>query len=318
MVEQKQAFKTARSRVIGFPMVDFSSSWPKADSGKCSIFEAIVLVGRAKFGPAWTNTELGALHWAEQPAEAEARRVAISKLPLRKPPPIVHSPYSRTSRMIVPVDKDHRSHVLARERHFANLAHQAAVEQEQRQWEANNLAFSRLSGVVDWLAQQCRDGSLRTFYRFATGGALFEMAPSDWNVDRPLQMFVADGGYKRWFVNNGNSNQWPVLIFLDRDQLTKAVAAFSHAPETIAVAALERLSPYLKLAVRLALAKGYCSPDAADTQPVREAEVAAAWDAALPGVPLSKTAVEAIAKVMGFPNPTAILQGKSRGSGKKG
>lgn len=318
MVDQKQAFRTARTRIINYPMVELPSSWPKADSGKCSIFEAIVQVGRAKYGPDWTNTELGASYWTEQPAEAEARRVAMSKLPVRKPPPPESLASYRASRMVVPVDKDHRSHVLARERHLANLAHQAAVEHEQQQWEANNLSFARLTSVVEWLAQQCRDGSLRTFYRFATGGALFDMAPSDWNVDRPLQMFVADGGYKRWFVNNGTSNQWPVLIFFDQSQLAKAIAAFSHAPDTVAVTALERLSPYLKLAVRLAVAKGYSSPDAADTQPVREAEVAAAWNAALPGVPPSRTAIEAIAKVMGFPNPTAILQGKSRRSGKRG
>lgn len=87
MVDQKQAFKTARTRVITFPMVDFPSSWPKADSGKCSIFEAIVQVGRAKYGPAWTNTELCAFYWTDQPEEAEARRGAMSKLPVRKPPP---------------------------------------------------------------------------------------------------------------------------------------------------------------------------------------------------------------------------------------
>ncbi|MBE9169878.1 hypothetical protein IQ238_20900 [Pleurocapsales cyanobacterium LEGE 06147] len=81
------------------------------------------------------------------------------------------------------------------------------------------------------------------------------------------------------------------------------------APLIVGEAELSRLSPYLQGAVRLALKKGYISRDACDSSPVREAEIRAAWHDLWPEVTITKNAVEAIAKVIGFPDNKAIETG---------
>ena len=315
---QLDAYKTERSAAITFRNVNDPERWPKADSGRCSIFEAVNIVGAAKFGQEWTTFELSALYWNEQPKDAEARRLAVLQRAKLRPKPPPPSPTIGSRLIRVPNDPDYRAHVSCRNAYLIDLAQQQAVLKEQQRWEKNNEHLARLVSATEWLAGQCRDASLQTYYRFQVGGALLQMQPSDWNIEDPLRSFVAAGGYERGFLNEGKYNRWPVFIFFDREQLARAVSVLSYAPAVVSTTSLDSLSPYLALAVKLAIARGYNSPGAAETQPVREAEVTAAWEAALPGIPPSKKAIEAIAKVMGFPNPAAILQGKSKSNVKMG
>lgn len=314
------AFRTARSRIIISPTVDNPAYWPKADTGKCCIFEAINMVGRAMHGDRWDNSELRALDWPMPPADAEELRLAELRKPVavsKAPPPasITNVNYGQTpGRTSAPITRNYDSHVSARWQHeHANL-----VQGEQALWETNHAALARLLAATEWLAQQCRDKVINAFVRFQTGGMLSEMQFWEWNVDTPLFTFVASGGFNRWYVELNPPQQFPVFIFFERDAIARATATFEHAPSIIAETDLARFSPYLRLAVQLALAHNYTSRAQAETAPIREAHARQAWSAALPGVPESRTVMEAIAKVIGFPDIPAIKQGQRGAQIKKG
>jgi hypothetical protein len=188
------------------------------------------------------------------------------------------------------------------------------LEKRQIRWKLNLEASARLVASVEWLAQGCRDEELTAFARPRTVGDLWPMFAWEWNIENPLQNIVSDGGGKRYFPEFKQT--WDVYVFFDRDAVTHAISVFEHAPVGVIEADLAQLSPYLRMAVKLALRHGYTSPEAAETAPVREAHIRAAWSDALPDIPESKTMVEAIAKITGFPNPNAIQQGQ-RGAEKK-
>ena len=70
------------AEVVG-PAAKFAvdpSSWPKADSRKACIFEAICIVGSAKFGADWTGKELQALDWPVQPQQAHDHSRSLAPL----------------------------------------------------------------------------------------------------------------------------------------------------------------------------------------------------------------------------------------------
>jgi hypothetical protein len=212
----------------------------------------------------------------------------------------------------------YRQHVIDRIDHIYETRRAEAVASEQALWEENHVLASRLTNVFDWIAGKCRDSELASFCRFKTGGQLMPIEPHEWNIEFPTARFLAKGSYSRWFVTVQPPKQWDVYLFFDRANLQRAIANLAHAPVVVPVHAIDALSPYLKLAVKIALAKGYVSEADDETQPVREAEVKAAWDEALPDVPWSETAGQAIAKVMGFPNANAIRQGRQARLSEKG
>lgn len=324
MASKVDAYKTARSRIIEFAMIDNQSAWPKADSGKCCIFEALNITGLAMFGQDWTGTELLALHWHEQPKAAEARRKsALTMLKVLTKAPIPPSSLSsgrsvyNKNALMGPEKEYHFAHIWTRAAHFGHIAHEAKVANEQELWEGNQKALSRLTDATEWLSQQCRDSKLKGFFRFQSGGLLAEMAAPDWNVEYPLSRFVKNGGYDRWFVASSPPRQWPVYVFFDRNQLVKAISNFGHVPAMIARDDLAKLSPYLQFAVKLAQAKNYLSASDCDTKPVREAEVRAAWNEAFPNVPQTPKQVEMLASLIGWPDPDAIKRGSLGGAKRK-
>ncbi|MEQ1883322.1 MAG: hypothetical protein ABL878_20405, partial [Burkholderiales bacterium] len=72
MHQSKPEYQTNRKPFIAFSDLRNRDRWPRADSSRCCIFEAIELGGAALFGPDWSGEELHALDWPLQPRAAEA------------------------------------------------------------------------------------------------------------------------------------------------------------------------------------------------------------------------------------------------------
>lgn len=196
--------------------------------------------------------------------------------------------------------------------------HEWKLEQEQARWEQGRAEEKRLHQVVDWLAQRCRDEQLRSYARFRTGGSLWPMAAWEWNVDNPLATFVLQGGHKRLFRELKMPGSFDVYLFFQKPELATLLDGMGLGTAVASELDLSKLSPFLQMAVRLAIKNQYFSRASCETMPVREAEVEAAWHDFLPDVPASANAVKMIARVMGFPDPLSIQQGSKGRKGKMG
>lgn len=304
------------NRVIKFWSAANPDSWPRAASHNACIFEAIQCAGVAKHGPSWDGSEFDAVNWLESPQaefeKAMAMAVAEAERQRRQPKPFTPAASVRAGSggMVRPLSLadfklPHSDHVRAWH-----------LEKREAHWRRNMGARMRLADTVEWLAQRCRDGELPSYARPREGGALWPITAWEWNIENVLVDFVSNGGMKRYFPELKMTLD--AYIFFNKADLERVTVALAHASIRVAEVDLSRLSPYLRLAVSLALAKGYDSPLTAETQPIREAEIRAAWANAMPRIPMSDTAIQAIAKVLGFPNPKAILQGKSAKSLGKG
>jgi hypothetical protein len=89
-----------------------------------------------------------------------------------------------------------------------------SIERQQELWEENASAVVRLKGAVECLAQQCRDGAIKSYARMVHGGELHKMEPSEWFVDDPFSEFVMRGGNDRQF--SAYSAPTAAYVFLDR------------------------------------------------------------------------------------------------------
>jgi hypothetical protein len=305
-----------RQRLIQFETVDDPARWPKADSGKCFVLEAVNLAGCAMFGPGWTGQELRACKWATSPAVVEhAPEVITPLVPLQRVPRSIANigliePATRNVRR-----QQHGAHVKAYHLFkYGPLIEQARADAEE-QWLADRAAFARLTESVDWLAQRSRDNEVKTYARRVSGGELYPMLASEWNVDAVLERFVSNGGFKRYFIDGVVADG--AYIFFDRADLAHASAMLVHATLPVAGSDLSRLSPYLQFAIKLAFANGYTSDGQIDKNAVREALIRDAWPEALPDIPISQAKVEMIAGIVGFPNAIATQRGQRGGSVRK-
>lgn len=294
-------------RLIRFPAAQWPDSWPKAPSQYAFIFEAINIAGASLCAGEWTGKELLAILWLESPwGERLRSRV------WRPNPPVPRSigsprPLSRSK----PEPIEHRKDWQAATLH--------------KDWEANNLAVSRLNRTVEWIAQKCRDGDLTSFWRMRIGGgAVRPMMAHEWNVDAPISTFVTDGGHKRYCPELQNPGPWETYVFFERRQLLDILERDPEAPLIVAREDLARLSPYLRLAVHIAMKRKYFEGEKIDKAAARSAEIEAAWKDFLPDVPMTPAAVTSLTKLIGFPDRKAIERGQSggeaakRGKGAKG
>ncbi len=289
-------------RVIKSPDPTNKGCWPKAPSKYVFIFEAINLVGLALFKDDWTGKELTAVHWAQSP-RADRKEARFS-------PARGGGARGSGSFGSIPLPR--------KERHDFHVEDWRA-ELRQPRWEENGRAMERLEQAVEWLAQRCRDAELTSYARFRdVGGNLWPMWSVEWNVESALFHFVIHGGKKRHFPQLKQTGPFESFVFFEKAELLAALKREPASPLLVGEADLSRLSPYLQSAVRLALKKGYTSRETCDTNPVREAEIRAAWPDLLPEVTISKNAVEAIARVIGFPDNNAIGTGLRAKADKKG
>ncbi|MCZ4342880.1 hypothetical protein O4H52_14755 [Sphingomonadaceae bacterium G21617-S1] len=285
-------------------------SMPKAASNRCSLLEAVQIVGRAKYGDEWTRKELHCTHWHEQPNEMERRRLAATVS--RAPPPIPMTLASGRYRS-TPAEQE----PSPEERERAARAQAQLIAAQQAEWELNDQCLRRLRFCVDWLAQQCRDDDLKSYYRFESGGDLVPMSAGDWNIDNPLGQFAAKGGYERWFSAQQPARKFFVYIFFDRAAVEQAVTIFANAQPLVSDIDLGKVSPYLRFAVQMALSAGWTSSEGASTKDYREAEIKAAWDTAFPGIPFTNGQGQMLAAVTGFPNVQGIKNGLIAASRRK-
>lgn len=300
-----------QNRIIKFPDVGNPDAWPKAASQYISIFGAIELIGLSLFEGEWNGSELRAVLWARSPREME------------KPAPM-NSGGGAPGRSRIPERKISRplitQDLIPREIAHQRNAHVYAwhVEKRQRHWQENKQAGARLLAVVNWLAQRCRDGHLISYARLRSGGGLWPMADSEWNVDDPLTAFVCSGGHKRYFREFKSPGPYEVYLFFAKSDLQAILDRYALVPVNVKELDLGRLSPNIQLAVRLALRKGYFSKATCETQPVREAEVRAAWPDELPDIPMTENSIKTIARMMGFPDRVAMERGRKGGRSKLG
>lgn len=284
------------TRVIKAPDVTNKATWPKSQSRFAFIFEAINIAGEALQSETWSGKELSVVVWPVSPL---ARREDE-----KRPRPLTVQEYNRRHK---PQPRRYHEHVLDFK----------AVQLEPI-WEENKQATKRLLDCVEWLAQQCRDGELMPFARPSSGGDIMPVEASEWNIDNPLEQFVEKGGSRRRFVVNGYAT--PLMdsfAFFDRENLRAVLARQPDAPLIVGQADLSRLSPYLRLAVHVALERRYFAGDPIDAAPAREAEVKAAWQRYLPDVPMTPAGVKQLAKLIGFPHSEAIRQGQRGGQRRK-
>lgn len=288
------------NRIIRLPSVQMPELWPKAPSQYGFILEAINLVGEVLFSGEWNGKELLSVVWLESP-KAKRMREKQARRPVKAPRSIV-STTSASPAKVAPVE-----HV-----------NDWYAETLNKDWESNNQAAQRLCKAVDWLAQRCRDGELTSYARLQTGGGnLMQMRASEWNIDDPLGHFVANGGHKRHCVELKYSGPYETFLFFKRQELRELLTRQPDAPLTLNETDLSQLSPYLQLAIRVALKREYFSMEACETQGVREAEIESAWPDLISEIGPVQSMVKAIGKVINFPNPDAIRKGQLGGRTSK-
>jgi hypothetical protein len=284
------------TRLIKSPDVTDKATWPKSQSRFVFIFEAINLVGEALHLKTWSGNEIAVVEWPLSPVVRRENE--------KKPRPLTVQEYNRRHK---PQPRRYQEHVL-----------DFKAAQLEPIWEENKQATSRLLDCVEWLAQRCRDGELTPFARPSSGGEVMPVEANEWNIDDPLQHFVVKGGSRRRFVHNGYAT--PLMdsfAFFDRENLREVLGRQPDAPLIVGHADLSRLSPYVRLAVHVALERQYFAGSVIDAAPTREAEVEAAWQRFLPDVPMTDAGVRQIAKLIGFPDPEAIKQGQRGGRSNK-
>lgn len=290
-----------RYRVIQCPDVTLKGSWPKAASKFVFIFEAINLVGSVIFGDDWTGKELEAVHWIDSP---RAERAQAHLLPARGGGARSSHSFGSAPTLI--------SH--PRDFHVQDWR----AEQRQPLWEENGRAFERLEAAVEWLAQCCRDGTLTSYRRLREGGSsLVHMQAADWNVESPLERFVIYGGRRRHSGTQKKAGFIETYVFFERQQLLQMLELEPASQLPVRETDLSRLSPYLRLAVHVAMKRRYFEGEAIDAAPAREAEIAAVWGEFMHDVVMTAATVKQLGKLVGFPNAKAIEQGRRGGQSRK-
>lgn len=283
------------ARLIRYPNPTYEGGWPAAESSKIFILGAVAAAGAALHGENWTGREPVALRWPESPKDALARS--------RKPIPTSISSNRLPLPRKTPKDLE---------------AEDADAIKRQVAWVENGLAVARLMRAVNWLAQRCRDGDLKPYARPASGGEVMPMLASEWNIDDPFEQFVMKGGNRRRFISGGYASPpMESFVFFDRTELQEVLAREAGAKLEIGTVDLSRLSPFLRLAVRVAIEQGYFSDSATPKIAARAYQIEVLWNEYLPGVPFSPSAAEQLARFIGFPDAKAIENGRKGGRGRK-
>ncbi len=214
-------------RIIRMFNVKNRLAWPKAPSHYSFIFEAIHLVGESLFGTDWTGDELAVVTWIESPKE-KRRRTRFAR-----PNPVVpNSLADRSLKLRIRHEPDE---------HMKDWK----AERLNKDWETNARALERLNRSVDWIAEKCRDGELKAFWRFQSGGGpVLPMQAHEWNVDFPLAKFVIEGGNKRYCVEFKNPGPFECYIFFEKAELLALLKCQPEVQLIVGEADLSQLSPY--------------------------------------------------------------------------
>jgi hypothetical protein len=291
----------ADARHITFPHIDERESWPKAPSKYVCVFEAIEWAGPVACPGEWSGNELLSVEWPTSPKAQRAYERA------HPPSGIAVKAVRGISGPAKPVRREAIEHV--RDWH---------AERREKLWLENGRAQIRLDKATEWLAQLCRDGELRSYARVADGSDMLKLPSHDWNVDNPFDIFVKAGGpFRSFYELDYRQGPRKGFLFFERSELREIISRQPDAPMIVGEADLSRLSPYLRLAVHVALKRRYFEGEKIDKVLTRGAEVKAVWSEFLPDVPMTPATVSGLAKLIGFPDAEAIERGQRGGAAAK-
>jgi hypothetical protein len=113
------------------------------------------------------------------------------------------------------------------------------------------------------------------------------------------------------------SGPFDIFVFFEKRELLDVLKRQPKVPLIVGEADLSRLSPYLRLAVRVALEQGYLSEGDTPKLAERSYQINRRWGEYLPGVPFSESAANQLARFIGFPDAQAIANGQRGGRGKR-
>lgn len=293
------------------------SRWPKVESSKVFILEAVEEVGRAMYGDKWTGDEINVLRWPEQPV-AVYKRLADVRLKEARMQKFSYVPRSLSSSGSGLAKRETLEEFEERKaRNISMIEEQQDiiplfVANEQADWEHNNSQLLRLGSVAQWLGQMCRDGEIKALFQMRAGQFLFDLDKSRWNCTDEFSGWLSQGGAKFWWqVGSAPGQMVETYFFLCRESFNMAKGKLSHAPVLIDNADLSKLAPDLRLAVQLAVkhelfdeGNGGLGQGQIVTKILEEAKKA--------GRGISKTKAEQMAAVMYWTDKTKQKASQSR------
>lgn len=232
---------------------------PRCSSELLFIWEAIEMVGQA-LDADWDGTELKAHHWPLSPHDGDKQagdspRRASATLSRGPNIPRPYSTYvdSNGVRRLVGDTVTSSAPEVSEESwaeaiRIRSRVYEEALQSEQQAWERNQAAVKRLRAACDWLDVRLRDDVLKGWTRLVCVASPPEMMTADqWFCDTFKERFVP-GQYKRWCQSP--LMQRDAYIFIDRATLEAALHV--QAEPVVAGLDMNTLSPFLRLAIRVA------------------------------------------------------------------
>jgi len=163
----------------------------------------------------------------------------------------------------------------------------------------------RFTEAVRWLAEAGREGLFMTAVLIGDGpmamNAPLHRQPDFWNGRNDFRAF-AHGTALYTVMPDGRQIMGDV--FIETAGLDRALSALLEPSNILRMDEVAKLSPYLRFALALAEKGATDHPKES-----RKALVAQHWDAFFPGVEQSGRAIEAIARVVGMPDPKGMADG---------
>lgn len=288
--------------------------WPKVGESKVFILNAIQLIGQQMFGGEWQGDELFVRMWPLSP-------LSEYQNPLARGLHVAESMAfnERMVKLNVKTTQGHK-YPASQEEHDvmkANLiklsqskldaASPESVMQAELGWHANRLAFERLSRVVTWIGDACRNGTIRTYYKATDWQQVYALPPHRWNCSQDLEYWFPNAGAESTVLNGIFGITKAAHFFLDRSDLELATRILSHKPVEIPIARLDSLSPDLRLAVEIALELELFQVNADGNKWIKRRIGEAAKRA---GREISPRKVDDMASVMRWPDGSKASRGK--------
>lgn len=253
---------TTKSMVLNSLLCDFQVSllyrsrefWPKVESSKMFVLEAVNYVGRSEFGEKWIGDELQAVVGAIEPLRAYQADLVkqIDTLEQSKfifLPPSTSDPLAR---YLQPSESDFerkKAHDLSDLRRLLNNPPQNVVD-DQDQWENNDAKVGRLRHVAVWIGNLARDGILAGYYQCAGEPELHALERAYWNCADDLTGWLLNAGKKIRHRSSDFIEPYIVdaIFFVCRDSLQRALSA-DNKPPVPQSSELDdlHLSPYMRL-----------------------------------------------------------------------
>jgi hypothetical protein len=224
------------------------SAWPNGGKTKIFVCDAINAVGRLKFGDVWTGKEFAAYQRMDEfPSFAQTLAEFhhdLNEWQSSQNPGHVYE-------AVVPPQWEAR--------------YKRAYDHTAQEWEndrqANIVALGRLNWVVDWLANQTRDGELETYLRpvdNVESSRMYEPAPEGfWLVEDILWTRLNEQGRSSDRGSRFDSGETGSLyIFFDKASFDLAALKIALPPEISPALDVPYLSPFMRLALAVIHAEG--------------------------------------------------------------